>query len=188
MTLGELIDRVMEVTSLDAPGAMDVANMLWQGERDYTENEILYAAAGVQAQVKQDAGETVEHTPLPEMTLDPAEVLRQVYLACPRLVPADDEGKVHVPRIGRAPKEQQDLPQEVIDEFLADLPDYVKLLLLRIDVIEGTMTPVFYDEANDVDRALGSIDLTRFDTPEQLNEALDVLLRRLPRVLASDWN
>lgn len=184
MTLGELIDRVMALTGADAPEAMQVANTLWQGDRDYTDSEIQYAAQHLGIGASEEPVQTVQ-TPMPEMTMDPAEVLRQVYLACPRLVPADEDGKTHIPRVGRAPQEEQ---HALPEELLAGLPEHIKVLLMKVDVIEGTMTPVFYDEANGVDRALGSIDLTRYSTPEQLEAALTVLLKRLPRVLSSDWN
>lgn len=186
MTLGELIDHVLLHMGCESGEAMQIANTLWQGDRDYTDSEIEYVAASLGIDRPGDEPvQTEPSTPMPEMTMDPADVLRQVYLACPRLVPADEDGKVHIPRIGRAPQEEQ---HAIPEEFLAGLPEHVKVLLLSVNIIDGTMTPVFYDEANGVDRALGSIDLTRFSTPEQLNAALDVLLKRLPRVLASDWN
>jgi hypothetical protein len=72
----------------------------------------------------------------------------------------------------------------------------VKLLLAKIDVIEGAVTFWLYDVANEIDRAIGPIDLTRYisedDSPERNNERIEeafrTLLTRVARVIAADTN
>lgn len=185
MTLGELIDHAMTVLGCDADDGFKVAQEVYSpGRGDYSDDVLRYAAERLG--VAQPAeGEPVQTTPLPEMTMDPAEVLRQVYLACPRCVPADDDGKVHLPKIGRAPVEEQ---HQIPQEFLDQLPEEVRVLLIDLDVVNGTAEIILYDEANGVDRKLPPIDLARYKSGEELHEAIGVLLRRLPRVLAADWN
>lgn len=187
MSLGELIDRVMTLLGCDADAAFKVAQEVYSpGRDDYSDDVLRYAANAVG--VGEDEGEEpVQTAPemMPEMTMDPVEVLRQVYLACPRCVPADEDGKVHVPRIGRAPQEEQHaIPQEILDE----LPDHVKLLLMQIDVFNAEANVVFYDEANGVDRRMPAIDLTRYGSGEDLRAGIDALLSRIQRVVAADWN
>lgn len=188
MSLGELLDLVERTLGCDAADAFRVAKEIHvDGREEYSEDVIRYAAVklGVEAHVAGDEPVQAPPSPMPEVTMDPAEVLREVYLACPRCVPADADGKVHMPEIGRAPQEEQHaIPAEILD----GLPEHVRLLLMEIDVFNGEVTAVFYDKANGVDRKMPPIDLTRFNSAEQLNEALDVLLRRLPRIIAADWN
>jgi hypothetical protein len=177
MTLGELIDRVLHVTGLDPPDAMRLANELWQGERDYTNREIAYAAS------KIATGEPEAPTPEPEMTLDPAEVLAQVYKLCPRVLCQ------HVPRLGRAPKDSRFFREQDVDELLAGLPDETKLLIGAFDLVNGRLTITMYDEANDLDRDVGPLDLARYRSSEELDAAIRVLVSRLQsRVLPADFN
>lgn len=187
MSLGELVDRVIELLGCDAAEAFKVAQELHAPDReDYSDDVIRYAAAklGVEAG-GGDEPVQAPPTPMPEMTMDPAEVMRQVYLMCPRLVPADEHDNVHIPKIGRAPVEEQNaIPQEILDE----IPEEWRVLLLQLDVFNAQANVVFYDEANGVDRRMPPIDLERFESGEQVREALDVLLKRLPRILAADWN
>ena len=68
------------------------------------------------------------------------------------------------------------------------LPEHIRVLIGHVSVFEGTVTFTLYDEANDVDRFIGPIDLTRFADGEQLREAIEVLIGRLGRVLAADFN
>lgn len=188
MTLGELLDLVERTLGCDAADAFRVAKEIHvDGREEYSEDVIRYAAAklGVEANGQGEGPVQEPPTPMPEMTMDPAEVLRQVYLMCPRLVPADEEGNVHMPVIGRAPQEEA---HAIDPEFLEQLPEEIRVLLMELDVINGTANVVLYDEANGVDRRLPPIDLARFNSAEALNEALDVMLRRLPKYLAADWN
>ena len=184
MTLGELIDHITNVLGLEAADAFKVAQEVYSPARaDYSEDVLRYAATKLG--VLSEPVQTAPPTPMPEMTLDPAEVLREVYLMCPRLVPADDDGKVHLPRIGRAP---QDEDHQIPAHLLEQLPEHVRVLLFDLDVVNAEANVVFYDEANGVDRRMPPIDLTRYHSGEELHEALDVLLRRLPSILAADWN
>lgn len=186
MSLGELVDKVMALLGCDAADAFKVAQTLYSPEReDYSDDVIAYAGANLG--VKAEAGEepAPPDAPLAEITMDPAEVLRQVYLMCPRLVPADEDGKVHMPVIGRAPQEEA---HAIDPAFLEQLPEEIRVLLMELDVMNGTANVVLYDEANGVDRRLPPIDLTRFTSSEALHEALGVMLKRLPKYLAADWN
>lgn len=187
MTLGHLIDRVMTLLGCDADDAFKVAQEVYTpGRDDYSDDVLRYAAnkLGV-AGTPEDEQEPVQTAPMPEMTMDPAEVLREVYLACPRCVPADEAGNVHVPKIGRAPQEEQ---HAIPEELLEQLPEHVRVLLLDLDVLNAQANVVLYDEANGVDRRMPPIDLARFQSGAELHQALEVLLKRLPQVLAADWN
>lgn len=185
MSLGQLVDKVMEVLGMDVDGAMKVAQELYVPNReDYSEDVIRYAADKLGVTLEPET-EPEPATPVPHMTMDPAEVLRQVYLACPRCVPADGEGNVHVPVIGRAPiDEEYEIPAELLDS----LPEHVRVLVMDVNVMNGEVSLVLYDEANGVDRRMPPIDLTVYDTPEKFHGAIDTLLGRLPRILASDSN
>jgi hypothetical protein len=189
MTLGELIDRVQALLGCDASDAFKVAQEIHTaGREDYSDEVIQYAAAklGVRGEKFEHIGiEDEAPTPLPELSMDPAVVLREVYLACPRMLIADDEGKTHIPRLGRAPQEEQ---HAIDPEWLEQVPEEMRVLLLSVDVFNATAEVVMYDEANGVDRKLPPIDLTRFTDGRELGEALDVLGSRIPKYLAADWN
>jgi hypothetical protein len=142
---------------------------------------------GFDVERKHGKANVVAATPLPEMTMNPAEVLSEVYMVMPRVLSQD------YPRIGRAPAELQQLDPD----FIEGLPEDVKALLVKIDLFEGAATFWLRDEANDVDRPIGPIDLNRWidaetDTPEQamekLTEAFLTLLRRVNKVITADWN
>lgn len=186
MTLGELIDRVQLLVGCSPQDAFRVASELHvDGRTDYSDDVIKYAAVKLSVGAAEQDEDAPAPTPLPEISMNPAEVLREVYLACPRCVPADDDGKVHLPKIGRAPVEEQ---HEIDPEFLEGIPEHVRVLLLDLNVFNAEANVVFYDEANGVDRRMPPIDLTRFESMDELGDALDVLLKRLPRVIAADWN
>ena len=89
-----------------------------------------------------------------------------------------------LPRLGQAPDELRELAPELVEQ----LPDEVKAMLVKLDVFEGKATFWVYDEANEIDRAIGPIDLSRFTSAEALAEAFYTLARRLGRVLAADFN
>lgn len=127
----------------------------------------------------------------PEISVDPAVVLSEVYGACPRMLSprTDDQGarvdeKVYVPKIGRCPTKLQELAGDAIDQ----LPDHVKALLVKLNIEDAAMTVWLWDEANEIDRPIGPIDLTRYTTGSELREALETLCSRIGRVLAADWN
>ena len=187
MTFGELVDRVIEVTGLAPEDAAKVAGELYGAERAYTEAGIRYAAENLGLTGEQPVQQQ-ERTPEPQMTMDPAEVLGEVYRACPRCLPKQEgHDRVYMPRVGRAPKESVFYSDELRAQLDA-LPEHIRVLIGHVSVFEGTVTFTLYDEANDVDRFIGPIDLTRFADGEQLREAIEVLIGRLGRVLAADFN
>jgi len=114
----------------------------------------------------------------PEMTMNPAEVLTEVYMVMPRVLCSK------MPKMGRAPAEAQ----EHFADVLAELPDDIKALLVKIDMLEGQATFWIRDEANDVDRPIGPIDITRYGSERALEEAFNVLLQRMNKILAADFN
>lgn len=190
MTLGDLVDLVVRtLPHLEPPAAFVVANEMWQGERDYTNREVLYAASKLGVVDPPEPVVTAPPAPEPEMTMDPVEVMKELYRCCPRALPADADGRIHVPRIGRAPKDSPFFQGEAAHEYLDQLPDDIKLLIGRIDLVNSRVTITLYDEANDVDRDVGPLDLTRYDSSAELERAIRVLLSRLQsRVLPADWN
>lgn len=186
MTLGELIDRVQAVLNVGAAEAFTVAQELWTTEdRDYTEAQIRYA--GVKLGVvsdEQDAEATTAAEALAqqhgELLTDPGEILAEVYKHAPRVLCES------LPRIGRRPK---DHPLSAhLSDLLEELPEEVRAAILDIDLLNGAATFTLYDEANDVDRSIGPIDLTRYEDGRELEQAMQVLIGRLPRVLAADFN
>ena len=94
---------------------------------------------------------------------------------------------VYMPNVGRAPKESVFYDEDLRAQLDA-LPEHIRVLIGHVSIFEGTVTFTLYDEANDVDRQIGPIDLTRLADGEQLREAIEVLIGRLGRVLAADFN
>lgn len=197
MTRGELLDMIIEQTGLSAEDAMKVVAELWGAERAYTPAGIEYAVEKLGLAPKPKA----PATPAPHMTMDPAEVLVQVNRVMPRMIPlqrdiemdgavvkgAHPDGMVHVPRIGRAPKESVFYDESLRAQIEA-LPEEMRVLIGSVDVYAGSVTFTLYDEANDIDHKIGPIDLTHFTTAADFQSAIDTLLGRLPRVLAADFN
>jgi hypothetical protein len=188
MTRGELLDLVIEQTGLGAEDAMRVVSELWGAERAYTPAGIDYAVEklGLKSEPKAPA------TPAPHMTMDPAQVLLEVNRVLPRMIPLQPdgvhaEGIVHVPRIGRAPKDSVFYDESLRAQIEA-LPEEIRVLIGSVDVFAGAVTFTLYDEANDIDHRIGPIDLTHFTTADEFKSAIDTLLSRLPRVLAADFN
>lgn len=198
MTYGELVDRVIEVTGLSPEDASKVATEIHGAERMYTESGIRYIAhelgfdgraeEPVQAPARtfeQAFGDLLERMHLEP---DPAQVLKHVYRECPRLLPKQDgHVGVYPPRIGRAPKESVFYTDE-LRAAINELPEEVRLLIGRLDLYDGSLTITLYDEANDVDRHIGPIDLARYESANGIHDAIMELLGRLPRVIAADWN
>src|SRR5213078_611741 len=174
-----LLERVKTLTGLHGRDAAKVA-FEFEDPTAVSPQEIVEKAIELGFDVEKKHGQraVVAATPMPEMTMNPAEVLSEVYMVMPRVLSQD------YPRIGRAPAELQQLDPE----FLEGLPEDVKALLVKIDVFSESATFWLRDEANDVDRPIGPIDLNRWidaetDTPEQamekLTEAFLTLLRRV---------
>lgn len=175
-----LIERIQALTGLNRRACACVATSLEEinQDEDWSAEDIVREAEELGYEF--DTPEPVEANEpasfAPEISLDPATVLSEVYMVCPRVMCSE------LPRLGRAPTELQ----EHIEEL--DLPDDVKALLVKVDLMEGKATLWLWDEANQVDRPVGPIDLERYSSGQELHEAIETLLRRLPKVLASDHN
>lgn len=184
-----LLERVRTLTGLAGRDAAKVA-FEFDDPTAVSPQEIVDKAIelGFDVEKKHGQARVVAATPMPEITMNPAEVLSEVYMTCPRVL------MTQTPKIGRVPDEARQY--EGIEEILDALPEDVKLLLAKIDVIEGAVTFWLYDVANEVDRAIGPIDLTRYisedDSPERNNERIEeafrTLLTRVARVIAADTN
>lgn len=196
MTFGDLIDRVMAVAGVAPDAAYKVANELWTAagspdemDEPPTVGNIVDAARRLDVDVDVAAsersqaaeGEQTDRAPLPELTMDPAEVLLEVYKKCPRVMAFE------TPRLGQMPDEfREHLPREA--EEILDLDDEVKAMIGKIDVFENSLTFTVRDEANDIDREIGPIDLGRFKNTKALERGLSVFVDRLGKNLAADMN
>jgi hypothetical protein len=116
--------------------------------------------------------------PIAEVTFDPAVVLEEVFLMCPRVLMSA------TPVLGRAP----DQALELFADELANLPEDIIAALVKINIHEGEVTVWVRDEANDLDRPIGPISIKHMDSESALNDAILTLFKRLPRVLAADTN
>lgn len=186
----ELRDRVKALTGLNDRAAQAIAlSMLADspGETAFSAGQIVKTAETLGYDFERPEG--VEDEPEPwaaEVTMDQAEVQAAVYEAgLPRAFCTD------LPRLGKAPDELQQLAPELVEQ----LPDEVRAVLLKINQFEGQATFWVYDEANQIDRAIGPIDLRRYSNERQIVEAVTALLQRdargvlrLDRVLSADFN
>lgn len=189
----ELLERVRNLTGLDGRAASAVAidiidDEAFGPERPPSAAEILDRAESLGYTVeRKGAVDTARHA-MPEVEIDPAEVLKAVYRECPRMLPKlEGHDAVALPRVGRAPKESIFYDDEIRAQIDA-LPEEIRVLVGHVDLFNGQMTVTLYDEANDVDRHIGPIDLARYGSEGALTQAIRVLCGRLPRVLAADWN
>lgn len=206
-TFGDLLDRVTRLTRLDPTDAFPIAQALWgDGHQPVPTSAQIVAQASelgidIEAQPKMD-GWRDPNTPSVEdamkdmtdderlhqrmiaalgsihISMDPAEVLSEVYMVEPRVLQSK------VPVLGRAPDEAY---QHFAAE-LAELPENIVAALVKIDLHEGKATYWLRDEANNVDRPIGPIDLARYPSQSALSDALMEAFKRMPRVLASDFN
>jgi hypothetical protein len=186
----ELVARVRAVTGLTGRAASATAIVLSdEYDRAPSAPEIVACARELGFQVEDSRIAQAERDEATaEWETDPAEVLKQVYRACPRMLPRQEgHDQVYVPRVGKAPKDSAFFNEE-IQAAIAELPDEIRLLLVGVDLLNGAATITLYDEANDVDRHVGPIDLAPYGSEKALNLAIVELLKRLPRVIASDWN
>jgi hypothetical protein len=188
----ELLARVVRITGLEGRPAQAVTLMLMEDwEPPVAAPDIVRMARELGYEVadapKRTAADAMAEG-MREMQLepDPAKVLHEMYREMPRVLNAS------IPVIGRAPKSSvfyDGLTDS--DEWnaqIAALPEHVRLLIGSIDVYYEKLTIRLYDEANDLDREVGPIDISRYADGEQLGKAIEVLLARLPRVLSSDFN
>lgn len=175
--------RAAEVNShLTGPDDPDV-----QAQPIVTAADIVRAARELGIHVEapsRDASTTDALTlGLRELQLEPdaTRVLAEVYKTMPRVLNPE------MPRVGRAPKDSVFYNDELQAQIDA-LPEEVRVLIGGVDLVNGQLTLRLYDEANDLDREIGPIDLTRYESAEQLQRGVETLISRLPRVLASDFN
>lgn len=188
MTLGELIDRVTTITGVEGKPAFDIAYELLDEDGNVPDDVNADSIAAKARDHGHDVPEperAKREGPEPELTMDPGQVLVEVYENCPRVLTHK------MPVIGRAPKDSIFFDDELDDMWRAQidaLPDDIKLLIGDVDLFKGELVLTLYDEANDIDRRIGPINIDRYHTGEQLEQAIRVLLGRLPRVLASDFN
>ncbi len=194
MSLGEFVDRITMLTGLSAKDAMLVAGELYVDEStpEPTQRGVQYAVSMLGLASEPEPAPVPAAPPTLEERLsealrsnhlepDPAKVLMHVYRGCPRAL------TVKEPVIGRVPKDSVFHTTE-LTELLDQLDDDVRLLIGSIDMHNGEASITMYDEANDLDRTIGPIAIDEFGGIEQLQDAVDKLLARLPRVLAADLN
>jgi hypothetical protein len=202
-SFGELLDRVQRLTKLDTDEAYAVAKDLWDADASaiptpaqivstaerlgYTVNATTDAppnAPSIEDAMADMTDEEKLHLQLVNglkslhISADPAEVLHEVYMVEPRVLQAE------IPVLGQAPDEAY---QHFAAE-LADLPEDVIACLVKIDLFQGQATYWLRDEANNVDRPIGPIDLTRYPDATALSDALLEAFKRMPRVLAAEYN
>lgn len=206
-TFGDLLDRVQRLTGAETDDAFKVAKALWDenGDAVPTPAQIAAKARELGVDVKApDAGDrpTGMNEPsvadaMKDMTdeeklhvqvvrnlekincsMDPAEVLTEVYMVEPRVL------HVQTPKLGRAPDEAY----KYFAKELEDLPEEMIAALVKIDLVDGKATFWLRDEANNVDRPIGPIDLTRYEDDHALSQAFNEAFRRLPLVFAADMN
>jgi hypothetical protein len=189
----DLMERVKSLTGLEGRDAAHVA-FAFDPDEEPRPQDIIEKAIELGFDVERKHDEQPADEPAPfgvGITMDPAQVLTEVFMVMPRCVPVreDDQGNplpVEIPHIGRAPEEIRNF--EGHEQFMEELPEDARLILAKIDVFEGKVTFWVRDGANEIDRPIGPVDLTQYTSERQMNEAFMDLLKRLPRVLAADSN
>jgi hypothetical protein len=176
----ELVERVQALTNLDAKDATEIAASLWKDGENFTAAEIVDRAIELGYDVERKHVKTASAPLGPDITFDPATVLSEVYENSPRVL------CTAMPKLGHAPAEL--MQYEEFAEDLAQLPEEIRAVLVKIDLFDAKATYWLRDEANAVDRPIGPIDLRRYDSPDALVQALMDLFKRLPLVLAADFN
>lgn len=185
----ELRARIEALTGLNSRAAGAVAASLLAGMHESDDSvlsagDIVREAEQLGYEIKRPEGadpapEPAEPKPAAEVSMNPAEVLSEVYMVMPRVL------CTHMPKLGKAPNEAHELG---FSELIEQLPEDVQAMLVKIDLYEGQATFWLRDEANEIDRPIGPIDITRYEDGTALQDAFDVLMRRLPLVLAADFN
>lgn len=174
----DLLARVQALTGLGTRQAAQVAFEFEEGSQPLPQ-EIVDKAIALGFDVERKHGKTKAGVG-PEITTDPAEVLSEIYMTCPRVFCSN------MPKLGRAPSEALAHPE--IASVLDGLPEEIRAMLVKIDMLEGAATFWIRDEANDIDRPIGPIDITRYTSENALEAAFRTLMGRLDRVLAADFN
>jgi hypothetical protein len=179
----ELLTYVRRVTGLPLRQAAFVAEDVSTEDRDFPKPQMIVDAAIARGYDvdKKHAAQAANRLG-PDIIEDPAEVVANLYLACPRAFMTE------VPTIGRAPVSQDPELTEQLNELLDGLPDGIKGAIAKINVIDGEATVWVHDSANMIDRPIGPIDITRYESENQLLSALSNLGWRIGRVLAADCN
>lgn len=189
----EMMERIEALTGLTGRDAAKVA-FEFEENAHPRPDEIVDKAIelGFDVERKHDVPEDEPATPFGVgICMDPTQVLTEMFMVMPRCVPVrtdlnGDAMPVQVPKVGRVPDEAQG--HESLHELIDELPDDISLILAKIDVFEGSCTFWVRDGANEIDRPIGPIDLTKYTSANQINEAFMDLLKRLPKVLAADAN
>lgn len=170
-----LLERVKRLTGLDGRDAAKVAVAF--DDTDPLPQQIIEKAQELGFDVQ-----TATAPPAPEsptfgvgISMNPVEVLTETYMVAPRVL------MQHIPKIGKVPDEARKY-----FDHLDELPEDVRAMLVKIDVFEGQATFWLKDEANDVDRPIGPIDLKPYG--EDLEIAFRALVQRLPLILSADCN
>lgn len=173
----DLLARVKALTGLEGRDAAKVAFDLADDPRP---QDIIDKAIELGYDVDKKHGQsgTTTREIAPELTMNPAEVLSEVYMTMPRVLCTE------MPKMGRAPEEAQ----AEFSEILEQLPEDVRAMLVKIDMIEGAATFWIRDEANEIDRPIGPIDITRYDSEHALEQAFNTLMQRMNKILAADFN
>lgn len=182
----ELVERVKTLTGLDTRESFKVADTIMEAhdEQPPSSAEIVDTAAALGFDVERKHGKDdapVNEAPIPEITVNPVEVLAEVYKVCPRVLTTE------FPVIGRVPRESV-FYDEAIQEALAQLPEELRILVADVDLYNGAITVTLYDAMNDLDRKIGPINLERYESAEAIHNAIVTLIGRLPVVLAADFN
>ncbi len=189
----EMMHRIESLTGLTGRDAARVA-FEFDPDTQPRPDEIVDKAIemGYDVERKHDAPADEPDAPFGVgISMDPAVVLTEMFMVMPRCVPVrtdlnGDAMPVQVPKVGRVPDEAQG--HESLHELIDELPDDISLILAKIDVFAGSCTFWVRDGANEIDRPIGPIDLTKYTSANQINEAFMDLLKRLPKVLAADLN
>jgi hypothetical protein len=177
--LDALIARIVELTGLNDRAAQVIASALGDGE--HTSGAIVAKATEMGYELPDEKKPKVapgQQTHDAHVTMDPARVLDEVYMVMPRVLCAN------MPTIGKAPNEAY----EHFSELIEQLPDEVRALLVKLDLYEGKATFWLRDEANDVDRPIGPIDLRGLESAEAIEDAFLTLMGRLNKVISADFN
>lgn len=181
MDLDDLIVRITELTGLNEKAARVIASALGT-EQEHTSKAIVEMASELGYELaddKQPAIPAGQQTHAAHVSMDPAVVLDEVYQVMPRVLCAN------MPTIGKAPNEAY---EHGFAELIEQLPEDVRAMLVKLDLYEGKATFWLRDEANDVDRPIGPIDLHGLESAEAIEDAFRTLIGRLHKVITADFN
>ena len=175
----ELVERIVALTGLSQRDASQIAFAFDEGAVP-TSAAIVDMAVELGYEVERKHANKTDtmDQPIPEVTFDPARVLEEVFLKCPRVLMAA------TPVLGRAPEQAL----EMFADELANLPEDIVAALVKINMGEGEVTVWVRDEANNLDVPIGPIDIKHMESEGALHEAITTLFKRLPRVLVADTN